>query len=152
MLKLRPIVAGLLKVLHSILQLPLFTQKSLYFCKGVLSSVFLQGSEPFSQILILLGELEDFCVAIVELFGLLLYGRSERQVSLEYFFHHIQSVHDSLCNCIFGFVGGTVGLARILLFLVAGYVFQLICLFLKEFVHFLLIFHDPAGYDLPVLY
>ena len=82
---------------------------------------------------------------------MLLYSFTERKIALEHLLHHVDCMDDTLCNGVFRFVSGAVGLMRVLLPLIRGYVLKLVRLFLEKFVYFLLVFDNPLGDDLPML-
>ena len=57
-------------------------------------------------------------------------------------------MNNSFCNCVFWFICCTMRLIRILLFLKASNVFQLICFFFEKFIYFFLIFNYSLSYYL----
>lgn len=60
-------------------------------------------------------------------------------------------MHDSLGDGVLRLVSGTVRLQRILLFLVACYVFELLSFFVEELINFFLVFDNTLRYYLAVL-
>lgn len=60
--------------------------------------------QSFTQIFVLLLELEQLSVHTVNGLRLLLNGFSQRQVALQHLLHHVHCVDNSLCNGIFGFI------------------------------------------------
>lgn len=147
-----PILLSLLEIFHSLFKNILFVHKFLDLSHWVFARIFLHHLKSFPQIFVLLWQLKHLSIPVIELLGLSLDRLPEWQVTLKYFFHHIDRVNDSLGDGVFRFICCTMWLMRILLPLVTCDIFQLVSLLLKEFVHFFLILNNSLRNNLPVLY
>lgn len=132
------------------LQLPLLFSKRLHLIRAVLVVEFLHDIESFSQVVVLLLELEDLSIRVIQRLGLPLNGLSQRQIALQHLLHHVHSVDDPLSDGILRLVDSTVRLLRVLVPLVTGDVSQLVSLVSKELVHLFLVLDNSLRDDLPM--
>ena len=95
-----PVGTCLLEVLDSILKLSLLFDQSLHLDQRVLSSALLNHCQSLPEVLILLLQLEDLCVAVIKYLALSLNSLPETQVTLQNFFHHVDCMHNPLSDSV----------------------------------------------------
>ena len=80
----------------------------------VFASIVFQHLQTLSQVFILILKLVNLAVLIIDQLWLLLDSLSQTQVALQNFFHHVDRLNDSACDCILSFVCSIINTLSIL--------------------------------------